>query len=1084
MDNGSLRYGANPSLPHSLDAKFSATPTQLNVESAVLKLGSSSLSVNAALTNYSTPVVDGGYLLRINAQDVSAMAQPVVPKGEVTLEGSIHYSCAEGQSPLRCVTSQGEISSDELAASSAQGRFDVRALQGHYKLENASLQADDIAFETLGGKISTVLTLEHLDSTASVHVRSTAKGISLRAAQQRLRQAEGKQVSLSGRVDGTVEASWSGSVSKIMAHADLTVASNAASQSSSNILPVNGGLHASYDGTRSVITLRDSSLRIPAASLTAQGEISKHSNLQVQARADDLHQLVELLSALGNKQASSLELAGSASLKANVRGTLRRPEIAAQVNAQNLQVEGSQWHSLQASLQAGPSQLVLRDAVLINAHQGKASFSGSVGLREWAYLASSPISATVSVQKMAIVDLQRLANLHYPLSGDLSADINFRGSQLNPAGSGSAKIERAQAYDEPIQHLAATFKADSNSLSSAFSFNLNAGAASGTLSFTPKTKAYNVRLDAPSIILQKLHTLQAKNLGIAGTLTLSVSGAGTIENPQLEASIAIPQLQMRDKAVSEIKAQLHVADQHAAFALDSQVVQSSIRARANIALTGNYDADASIDTSGIALAPLFAAYSPNPPKGFSGETELHATLKGPLKDYSKLEAHLTIPSLKASYQSLEIGAAAPIHIDYANSVVTLQPAEIRGTDTQLKVQGTIPLTGNASPNLTAQGTVDVRIAQIFSPGLQSSGTISLDLHASGSAKNPAVQGQLRFQEVSLSPADAPVSLQKLNGNLQIVNNSLQLNGLTGEINGGTVSAGGSISYRPDLQFNVTLQSKSIRLRYPDGVRALLDGDLVLNGTKDASTVTGRVLIDSLTFTPDFDLSKFSDQFGGASVPSAPGLLDNIKLAIGVQSKTNLAANSSQVSIEGDVNVQVIGTAANPVIVGRTDLTSGELFYRNVRYQLQRGIITFDNPAETEPTLNMSATTTIEQYNLTITLRGPFDKLTTSYTSDPPLATADVISLIANGQTTSEASAASTSTDSILASQVASQVTGGIQHLAGISSLQLDPLLGGNNQNPSARVAIQQRVTRDFLFTFSTDLSQPGTEVVQGGLPAE
>jgi hypothetical protein len=49
---------------------------------------------------------------------------------------------------------------------------------------------------------------------------------------------------------------------------------------------------------------------------------------------------------------------------------------------------------------------------------------------------------------------------------------------------------------------------------------------------------------------------------------------------------------------------------------------------------------------------------------------------------------------------------------------------------------------------------------------------------------------------------------------------------------------------------------------------------------------------------------------------------------------------------------------------------------------------------------------------------------------------------------------------------------------GISSLQIDPLLGGNNQNPSARVAIQQHVSKNFLFTFSTDLSQPGTEVVQ------
>ena len=85
------------------------------------------------------------------------------------------------------------------------------------------------------------------------------------------------------------------------------------------------------------------------------------------------------------------------------------------------------------------------------------------------------------------------------------------------------------------------------------------------------------------------------------------------------------------------------------------------------------------------------------------------------------------------------------------------------------------------------------------------------------------------------------------------------------------------------------------------------------------------------------------------------------------------------------------------------------------------MITFDNPNETHPVLNVSVSTTVEQYNLTLTLRGPLDKLTTSYVSDPPLATADIINLIARGKTTQESAAASQSTDSMIASQAASQV---------------------------------------------------------------
>lgn len=189
---------------------------------------------------------------------------------------------------------------------------------------------------------------------------------------------------------------------------------------------------------------------------------------------------------------------------------------------------------------------------------------------------------------------------------------------------------------------------------------------------------------------------------------------------------------------------------------------------------------------------------------------------------------------------------------------------------------------------------------------------------------------------------------------------------------------------------VPCKETGFRLRYPEGLRTVLDSNLDLAGSTQASTLKGRVLIDGLSFTPDFDLASFGDQFSGnTAAPAQPGLADTVNLQIAVQSKGNLSATSSQVSLEGSANLNVTGTLANPVITGRTDLTSGELFYRNVRYQLLRGVITFEDPNRTSPVLNVAVATTVEQYNLTLNLRGPFEKLNTSYTSDPPLPTADV-----------------------------------------------------------------------------------------------
>jgi len=105
-----------------------------------------------------------------------------------------------------------------------------------------------------------------------------------------------------------------------------------------------------------------------------------------------------------------------------------------------------------------------------------------------------------------------------------------------------------------------------------------AGSADASLTYTPKTKAYVVRLNAPSIVLQKLHTLQTKNLPLDGTLTASASGQGTLDNPQLVATVELPKLELRQKSISGLKAEVRVANQRVNLTLDSQVADASVRA--------------------------------------------------------------------------------------------------------------------------------------------------------------------------------------------------------------------------------------------------------------------------------------------------------------------------------------------------------------------------------------------------------------------------------------------------------------------------------------------------------------------------
>jgi translocation and assembly module TamB len=1100
--DGEVKYAGLDPLPHSLAVQFDATPAGLHLSPLVLTVGSSRIALQANIADYSNPRADAHYNILIQTQDFARLS-PAALSGAISLSGTLHYRNLPHQPILRDVSLDGQLSGNALLVSAPQGKAELRKLFARYELADGNLQARDVSVELLNGKVTGNASLQHLDRTPAAKVHAALEGISIAAAKAALKAPGSQTLPLTGSMIGSVDASWAGAVAKVRAQSDVAIRGAIGNRTTSGVpeVPLNGAIHINYDGSKSLITIQPSVIRTPSTSIAAQGTVSTQpggrSDLGMQASTSNLHEWGVLASMVQATQGNSsrartsqaapdfLSLSGTATLSATVLGSLPNPQVRAQFNGQNLQWEGSQISSLQLSVQASPSGIEVQNGSLVtgtqaNAKPGQVAFSARVGLRNWSYGAANPMAANVSVKQLPIAQLEQLANMQYPISGILSGSIVLQGSQLNPIGHGSLEITRASAYDEPIQSLQAEFQAANGSVTSSFHISLAAGAATANLVFVPKTTAYQVRLEAPGITLTKLHALQGKYSQFAGTVRARASGSGTLNNPQVTATVEIPQLQLQQTTISEIKAQVNVANQQADLSLTTSVAQASLQAHARLNLTGNYDVDARLDSSKIPLEPLLAIYVPSASQGFQGETELHATLKGPLKDKTRLEAHLVVPTLTASYQQLNIQNSGPIRADYANSVIVLQPSEIKGTETSLRFDGRVPVNRREPMNLNAQGSVNLRLLRMVDPDIKSAGGIDLEVHTAGNGERPEVAGQIKIRNVSLSTTTAPVGLDGLNGTLDLRNDRIQITQLNGQVGGGDISLGGAIIYQPQLQFNLALQGKAIRLRYPDGVRSVLDSDLNLTGNMQEASVNGRVLIGGLSFTSDFDLSKFMSQFTGAEVPpSGSSFADNVKLNVSVQSVGDLSATSSTVSIEGSVNLRLLGTASNPVIVGRTDLTSGDIFFMSRRYQLQRGIINFTNPNRIEPVVNLSIATIVEQYNLTLNITGPVDKLQIGYSSDPPLAPVDIINLIARGQTTEEAGTTNFGADSILASGVASQLGSGVQKLAGISSLQIDPLIGGNNTNPSARIALQQRVTKNFVFTFSTDVTQPQGEIVQG-----
>jgi translocation and assembly module TamB len=1088
-DRGTLRMGGARPLPHSLRASFTADRNRANLQSAELDLGRSRVWLNANLENYSRPQLSGNYRLLIYPQDFrDVLTSANLPSGEINLSGNMAYDAADSRPFMRAVSTEGGLSSPQLLVTTPQAHTRIQTVQGRFRLRDGKL-ASAISAGLLAGKFVATLDVSHLDATPSSLLKASLNGISLAEARSALRTSGARDASVTGTLNAYTEAAWTGPMSTLRARTDATLRAAISQKrgAGDHIVPVNGSVHASYNGRNSILTLANTSFRTPQTNITLDGQVSKHSDLKIVAHTADVSELKALAASIPSTSAEpanksgDFQVSGPMALNASIRGDLKSPQITGNVNAHDLMVQGDQWKSVQASFQASPSGIVVPQGSLVAAGQGQAKFALRVGLRDWAYSDSQPLAANLSVRQMPLNELQHVGGVNYPVSGILTADANLQGTQLNPVGKGTLTISRGRVQDQPMD-VSLRFRAANEVVNSDLQVRTPAGNLQGTAAYRPQAKAYEIHLKVPGVVLSKLETLRAKNVPVDGTLNLTADGAGTLDDPQLQASIQIPKLQIKDSTVQAVHSNLNVAHHRAQFNLDSDLANSYVQAKGTVELRGNYAADLSLDTRAIPIETLIAVYKPMPNRDFHGQIEMHATARGPLKKTDQMEAHVVIPTLRATYQDLQIGNVQPIKADYQNAVLRLEPSQIQGTGTSLRFEGSVPMqTSNQPATFNLTGNVDLRIATLFSPDVQSGGIVNIDLRAQRMAENVGVGGQVRFNKVHFATLSSPLGVQNLYGVLDVKNNQVQITNLQGETGGGTISAGGTVIYRPQLAVNVKLQAQHVRLRYPEGLRSVIDSNLTLSGDSQAGTLDGRVLIDTLGFSNDFDLATFMSQFSGnpASAPPTSKFLQNLKLKVAVQSTSELQAVSSQVSLEGQINLQVTGTAAQPVILGRTTLSNGDIFFNNQRYRLERGILNFTDPTETKPDVNMLITTTIEQYDLSVTLLGPIDRLRTTYVSNPPLPPVDIINLIARGQTTEEGTPTSFDANSVLASGLASQVSSRVQKLAGLSSLQIDPLLGGNNTNPTARLAMQERVTRNFLFTFSTDVTDAQRELVEG-----
>jgi len=272
-----------------------------------------------------------------------------------------------------------------------------------------------------------------------------------------------------------------------------------------------------------------------------------------------------------------------------------------------------------------------------------------------------------------------------------------------------------------------------------------------------------------------------------------------------------------------------------------------------------------------------------------------------------------------------------------------------------------------------------------------------------------------------------------------------------------------------------------------------NANLNFTGTADRSMLAGTITVLrwGINLESDFSaaLAKSSEPVQTPS--SRTGFLGGLSLDVEIQTSPDVQFESSLTQgVQAEATLRLRGTATNPALLGRVNITQGRVTFFGTKYVIEQGTISFDNPVKIEPVLNIDLETRARGIDITITVSGPLNKLNLTPRSDPPLEFNEIVALLATGRTPTadqtllgqQATAIQPFQQSVgsalLGQAITSPVSGRLQRFFGISKLRIDPTLPGVLEyNPQARVTLEQQVTQDITFTYITNVTSANPQVV-------
>ena len=1125
---------------HSVvDAQIELERNQLRVRSLTLKTGRQNLALSAVLTNFAKPVWKFQASGSVKLAEVEALSQiPGLSVGRVDVDltgrGTRTQFTVDGKGRLR--DAAYDAGSIHLTGVNAETLIHLTPDELVLHDMNARLAE--------GGSIEGEMRVTHWLPSAPGPgkgqktqpergvIDARLHAIPLASIMAVVAPPHYTELGFDTEASGSAKAQWVGSAANFVTTAKVTLLPPL--KPTAGRVPMYGVVDASYSNPKGAVAINSLNVYTPGSRVEVTGAlgvypITRHSNLQVLVTTQNLAEFDRTLTTLGvvlngkkGVRALPIDLHGKMDFAGTLTDSILSPDVKGHLKATDLNVTFAAPWQTEAMVKNGghkAAPVAKERTIHLDSAEGDAEYSkrriavtqavlkhGSAVIHatgeldadtvneghrvRYVFDGRSGLRADVSIQDASVQDLAMVADVHLPVTGTLNLNVNAGGVVDDLTGGGAVRLEGGAISGEPYKSLTSDVQFSGREVSAThLVFLQEGGRITGSGGYNLSNEAYHFTARGTGFKLEKIQRLKGSKYSIAGNLTFEAQGSGTLHDPRLHANLHLTGLNLDNAAKGTAEAEAHTQGRTLLTHLSANLSNAQIQASAQTHLGGDFETQAQLTLANLNVDPILSVLHV---QGVTMQSSIGATVQvsGPLRKPKQLDGDIHVAQMSLALAGVPLKSDGPIHATLVDGSLHLDPLHITGEDTNLRAHGSIGvLTEAHGLSLQANGSVNMRLVQTLDDDLTGSGHVDFNVEANGTFAHPGLTGNVKFTDVSVALLDFPNGLSQMNGTLEFDQDRLDVKSLTARSGGGTLTLGGFLTYQQGLYGNLTATAKDVRIRYPQGVSSMANAHLRLQGTSKSSLLSGNVTITRFAVGSGLDLTAFTTSAG--TVPPPPNMntpSNRVRLDIHVVSAPQLDFQNSYAKLAGDVNVRVRGTLAQPTVLGHISITEGSATFAGTKYELQHGDIYFSNPIRIDPTIDLSATARVEDYDITVGLTGTASNPVPTFRSEPPLSEQDIFSLLALGRTQEEQqiytnmqsqAGVNTTADALLGSALNATVSNRIQKLFGGGSVKIDPTFVSGAGNSTARVTVEQQVGKNATLTYATNVNSTAEQLIQG-----